>query len=815
MPGFGVHFSDKRVSSKSGRHRYRWLFTVFAAIFAVGVVPGAGAVPAFAQGASATTHSASLTRASGTATTTQGLDPRTSFCFSPTPSPSSVAVDPVKPKCERLPKSTVPGTVNPFVIKTPFAGWSAPLPGSKWVGPEPTGQDGNEGAPTFYVYDATFRFKGCAKVAGQALADNQVGVFLNGSLIADQGSTSLASNFGGPPLSFARVYPGGPAVVDFVVFDSSGPATGLDYSFTVTSLPASDCVTRASGTTTTKKGLDPRTSFCFSPKPSPKSVTVDPVKPKCKRLPKSTVPGTVHPFVIKTPFAGWSAPLAGSKWVGPQPNGRDGKEGAPNFYVYDASFTFRGCAEVNGAALADNQVGVFLNGTLLASQASSSATSNFGGPPLLFHGAYAGGLAVVDFVVFDSSGPATGLDYSFTVTPLPAADCVTGASGTTTTKKGLDPRTSFCFSPTPSPKSVTVDPVKPKCKPLPKSTVPNTVHPFVIKTPFAGWSAPLPGSKWVGPQPNGRDGNEGAPNFYVYDASFTFRGCAEVNGAALADNQVGVFLNGGPAPLAHQTSPTATSNFGGAPLLFTGSYPGGPAVLDFVVNDSSGPATGLDYSFTVTPLPATDCPPPGTSATVTGGGNFTGTASKVVLSDASNGVDVNVTCSSKGNTPASTGTGSVPSGRQDGTAPFTIGSLKTLDFRNCAGPLGPVATKLGALPYSIEADSATNTKGQTDVIVGGISASVSMTACTFTVTGSVPGFYTNSTGTLTLTSKLPVMPLEQAQLTVSNVNGCAGVIRNGDHPVLTTVVVIIIAKRGKVIIIVIIINGAAHRLLPH
>ena len=424
MPGFGVHVSFTQWSSKNRQRRYRWLLAACAAALALSVVPGAGAGAAFAQVAHAPRTTASLTRASGTTTTKQGLDPATSFCFAPKPAPTSITDDPVKPKCKPLPKSTVPNTTNPFVIGTPYPGWATPLAGSKWVGPQANGRDSNEGAPNWYVYDASFTFKGCAQLNGQALADNQVGVFLNGHLLAHQTSSSASGNFGGPPLSFTAGYSGGPAVVDFVVNDSSGPATGLDYSFKVKSLPAADCLTRASGTKTTKQGLDPATSFCFAPKPAPTSITNDPVKPKCKPLPKSTVPNTTNPFVIGTPYPGWATPLAGSKWVGPQANGRDSNEGAPHWYIYDASFTFKGCAQLNGQALADNQVAVFLNGNLLANhQTSSSAPGNFGGPPLLFTAVFSGGTAVVDFVVNDSSGPATGLDYSFTVTSLPASAC--------------------------------------------------------------------------------------------------------------------------------------------------------------------------------------------------------------------------------------------------------------------------------------------------------------------------------------------------------------------------------------------------------
>jgi hypothetical protein len=184
-------------------------------------------------------------------------------------------------------------------------------------------------------------------------------------------------------------------------------------------------------------------------------------------------------------------------------------------------------------------------------------------------------------------------------------------------------------------------------------------------------------------------------------------------------------------------------------------------------------------------------------AKVSNGGSYTATASKTVLSD--NGV--NVTCTSVGTTPALKATGSIPSGTTQGTSPLKIGTVGTLAFHNCTGPLGKVTTKVGKLPYSFKVDSATNSKGQTDVLVSGVSTSVSMTGCAFTVTGSAPGFYTNSTHTITLTSSLPVKPLNTARLTVGNVVGCAGIVKNGDHPGFAAAAK---STRGVVIVIIII-----------
>ena len=167
---------------------------------------------------------------------------------------------------------------------------------------------------------------------------------------------------------------------------------------------------------------------------------------------------------------------------------------------------------------------------------------------------------------------------------------------------------------------------------------------------------------------------------------------------------------------------------------------------------------------------------------VANGGTYTATASKTVLTDGM----VSVTCTSTSTTAASKGSGTVATATHTGTSPVKIGTVAKLSFNNCTGPLGPVHTTVQALPYSIKVDSKANSTGQTDGMITGVKVHVSMTSCSFDTTGSAPGFYTNSTHKLAVTSKLPITPLNKAQLTVSNVVGCAGVVNNGDHPKFTS-----------------------------
>lgn len=166
---------------------------------------------------------------------------------------------------------------------------------------------------------------------------------------------------------------------------------------------------------------------------------------------------------------------------------------------------------------------------------------------------------------------------------------------------------------------------------------------------------------------------------------------------------------------------------------------------------------------------------------VTNGGTYTATASSTKLSDNS----VSVTCKSTTTTKASTATGTVATASHTGTSPVTVGTAKTLNFKNCTGPLGAVTTSLSGFPYSIKVDSKTNSTGVTDGIITGVKAKVSMTGCSFTVSGSAAGSYSNSTHNLTMNPKPPITPLNKAQLTVANVSGCAGLVNNGDHPTFT------------------------------
>jgi hypothetical protein len=172
------------------------------------------------------------------------------------------------------------------------------------------------------------------------------------------------------------------------------------------------------------------------------------------------------------------------------------------------------------------------------------------------------------------------------------------------------------------------------------------------------------------------------------------------------------------------------------------------------------------------------------TAKVTGGGSITATAKTTTLADG----PVSVTCSTKGKTAASVASGTVKTGTYKGASPLKVGTTTKLAFNNCTGPLGTVKTTPESYPYFISVDSTTSSKGITDGIIGPVKVKVSMLDCSFTVTGSAPGYFDNANHTLVVTSKLPVKALNKAQLTVSGVpkGECAGLVKDGQHPSYTS-----------------------------
>lgn len=170
--------------------------------------------------------------------------------------------------------------------------------------------------------------------------------------------------------------------------------------------------------------FDTSTDICFEPNPLPKSVQDDPANYSCSWLPDLS---GAHPYNVDQPYPGWATPVANSRWVGPQRDGSDGDESAQKWYIYHTTFTVRACATLQGNAMADNAVGVFVDHRLLAAQRDPlpPTASNFQNPLTFSSGGVnlKPGTHLVDFVVHDVAQPATGLDYSFQVATHPNRSC--------------------------------------------------------------------------------------------------------------------------------------------------------------------------------------------------------------------------------------------------------------------------------------------------------------------------------------------------------------------------------------------------------
>lgn len=343
--------------------------------------------------------------------------------------------------------------------------------------------------------------------------------------------------------------------------------------------------------------------------------------------------------------------------------------------------------------------------------------------------------------------------------PPPPPAPFTLASGTVNSG-GLDTNTSFCYQPSPAPTSITNDPVNPACTPPPLD--PPAVNPY-DSARYPGWGLPIVGSGWVGAQPNGRDNSEAAPAWYIYDAEFT--GCAQISGKVMADNEVGVFLDGVWLNDSHATSP---HSFRRPPLTFSGVTTSNTVhVVDFVVHDLTRPATGLDYLVKGIPSKCT--------WTVKQGGKSKAVAKKAVLTDTATGVSV--TCTS-------TALATFPSG--GGRPGNSLGSISSLTLSGCnvlglTGISGGPSDPVNAAIYNPSPSPAI-----TSGTITGIDLGLSGTGCSAVVDGPSPPnngqvdfTYRNpAPGTLT------VLP-SGGNLQFSSVAGCTGVFNNGDPATLS------------------------------
>lgn len=157
--------------------------------------------------------------------------------------------------------------------------------------------------------------------------------------------------------------------------------------------------------------------------------------------------------------------------------------------------------------------------------------------------------------------------------------------------------------------------------------------------------------------------------------------------------------------------------------------------------------------------------------TVSPGGSITAKAGKTTLTDKNTGSVLSCASSSGG--------GSLKSG--SGLSGTGIGSITSLSFSTCTGPLGLTFTvATSGFPYKLNATAFNATTGVTTGKITGIKATLTGPSCsasvagtTATTPGTVKATYTNST------HKLKILA-GGGTLHVWNVSGCAGLINSGD-----------------------------------
>jgi hypothetical protein len=183
-------------------------------------------------------------------------------------------------------------------------------------------------------------------------------------------------------------------------------------------------------------------------------------------------------------------------------------------------------------------------------------------------------------------------------------------------------------------------------------------------------------------------------------------------------------------------------------ILFTG----GATAL--AVGASAGVALAVAITFSISP-----------------GGNFSASAGTTKLTDTNTGSVLSCTSSKS--------TGTLKSGH--GISGTNIGSIKTLTFSGCTGPLGLTFTVTNKnFPWTLHGTAYNATSGVTTGNITGIKAHLSGPGCSANVAGGTASSagkvkikYTNST------HKLKVLA-SGGTLHVWNVSGCAGLINSGD-----------------------------------
>jgi hypothetical protein len=464
------------------------------------------------------------------------INPSGVTSFSGPQSPSLTSYSNTNGNCDA--PAALAGLTNPVVedpSSTSYYGYGTALPGSNWVGIASDASDSQNSTsfPAFYIYDAEFTLPDCytaASVSGSMMADNAVGVYLNNNFLQADANAYSSSNFM-TPLAFTTSNPSfftSPTnVLDFVVDDSSGDATGLDLSATVTytSCAPTNQTTVVSGGTN---------SLCINPKGiasspgagitavwgdggTPPSSLPNGGSPLCN--PPTSLASLTSPMVEGPPGSpptssgcAYSGSIPGASWVGIESGCSDSlnpppaAENSNKMYIYDAEFSMPSCytnASISGLMEADNGAAAYLNNNLIGYQSivDGGGVPNFSNPAQPFgptSSFIAPGTNILDFLVEDHSVPQTGLDFSATITYTSCSvtygqsvsDFAT-VTGNTTDGSPTGSVTFYACGPT------TTEPTSPACtssssdaQPAPGNPVPLTAATATTSTASSGFFTP-------------------------------------------------------------------------------------------------------------------------------------------------------------------------------------------------------------------------------------------------------------------------------------------------------------------------------------
>jgi hypothetical protein len=164
-----------------------------------------------------------------------------------------------------------------------------------------------------------------------------------------------------------------------------------------------------------------------------------------------------------------------------------------------------------------------------------------------------------------------------------------------------------------------------------------------------------------------------------------------------------------------------------------------------------------------------------TTWTVSPGGAITGKAGTTALTDTTSKVSLSCTSSKLA--------GSLKSGK--GLAGKGLGTVTSVAFNNCTVLTVTISLSSGKVAWKLNASSYNSATGTTSGTITGIHLAVKSSVCSAVVDGTA-ATARNGKVNVSYSNKTHVLKiLPKGNLHVYNVNGCGGLISNGDAGTIT------------------------------